>query len=203
MTFGLCAHEMDSVQNQSSVLTGDSVPLPKSLRSKTESNAQQNSNKRPLRSIVQLGGNFGISGSSGRLNISVQPQVGIYMTEWLLLGATFSYTFTYDWNFFKDLHSFGCNAYLQGSVFQKKLILHAGYEYLNYPAWARIDGFDQISRHEGHVVLLGAGYRGYISDKLSLYALALFPVYQKSTADTYYYGVWYIPIIRMGVSVDL
>lgn len=189
-------------QGQEANASQSSVPMPKSLRTKsstqntgTSSSASGGSKIRP-----QIGGNFGITASGYSLGLVLQPQFGLYFTKWLLWGLTGTYILTYDWNINKAYNTFGLNTYFQAYAFKRRLILHAGYEYLNYPYSVSTDG--SINREDSHVVLAGLGYRGYVSAKVSLYALALFPVYQYNSNQHYYYSQWYIPTIRMGVSYD-
>lgn len=209
MTVGVWAQTEDPTTTTAPATTTqgqEDVPLPKSLRTK-ETN-DKNSTTTPKKSKVRLqtGGGFGFSASSNYLQLNIRPQLGIYLTNWLLLGVTGTYIFSWDFNFKKDLHTFGADVYFQGYAFQRKLILHAGYEYLNFPYLSvkREDNIDKLvtKRCDSHIVKVGLGYRSYVSDRVSLSGMILVPVFQYSNSGKKYYQDW-IPIVSFGVNYDI
>lgn len=191
-----------TVKSQTASQSQSSVPLPKSLRTKSanSNSAAGGTSSGGAKIRPQLGGTFGVSCNNYSLSLELHPQFGLYFTPWLLWGLTGTYIFTYNWDINKGYNTFGLNTYLQAYPFKKRMIVHVGYEYLNYPYSVSTDG--TVTREETHNVLAGLGYRGYVSAKVSLYVLALFPVYQYNKNNHYFYPNWYVPTIRMGVSYD-
>ncbi|MDR2980033.1 MAG: hypothetical protein LBV02_06310 [Bacteroidales bacterium] len=167
------------------------VPLPKSYRDNTK---ERKTSNRPR---LMSGGNFGLQFGT-HTAVSISPVIGIYPTDWLLVGVGGSYMYSYD-NYYKlSSHVFGFTAFVQGLVFKQRLILYAGYEYVNYDYFYQHYTGGQIykKRNDSHGLFLGPGYRQPISDNFAIYGLLLFDVIQ--TYDSFYGN----PIIRMGVVYD-
>ncbi|MEG2070119.1 MAG: hypothetical protein RR034_01945 [Bacteroidales bacterium] len=174
---------------QFSIAQYEDVPLPKSLKAITP---REEKSDRKIKFLA--GGNFGLQ-FGNYTAVEISPQFGIYPVDWLLVGVGGTYMFSWDSYYKIPCHTFGFNAYLQGYIW-KRLILHVGYEYLNYPIFY-VD--KTMTRHDLHSVVVGAGYRQYVTDRVSVYGLLLFNVYQSSD----YYTRDFVPIVRFGVNFDI
>lgn len=186
----------------------DSVPLPKSLRSNQSNTANaENSNyaKRKIHFIT--GGNFGVNfGLPTYIGFQFQPKFGIVPLDWLTIAVNGTYMLNWYINDNKCYHTFGVNPYIEAAIFKKQLILHASYEYLNYPylTYNYENGYLKNITEErvsSHCILVGAGYRMNFSVHSSLSFTVLLPVYQYNSrgSSTYnYYSCWYQPIVRIG-----
>ena len=165
----------------------EDVPLPKSLQ--TNSHDGQNSTERKIKFVA--GGNIGFGVSHSELNLQLSPHFGIKpAVDFLCIGVGG----TYNLNYYKDpysglkyfTHIFGFNAFVEGYVW-KRLVLHAEYEWLSFP-------YSENERQNSNGVLIGPGYTQNLTDKVSMYGLILFPVYDELNV----YGV---VEMRVGVNV--
>lgn len=166
------------------------VPLPKSLQN-------TKSIKNPDRKIKFLtGGTFGFQ-IGNYTAIELSPKFGFYPCEYLSLGITGTYMFMRDRYYNYNSHTFGGGVFVEGYLWQR-LILHAEYEYLNFEV-TDYNSLGQLvqTRVGNHGVLLGPGYRQIISDRISLYFLVLFCVYQGN------YSPYAIPNYKVGITIDL
>ncbi len=172
------------------------VPLPKSLR--TVSTKDKNGNERKIK--FQVGGNFGVVIGT-LMGIELQPKFAVLPCQWVSIGLTGSYIFRWDVISNRVSHTFGVSPYVEGYFFQKQLVLHAAYEYVNFPVvtydpvtLGEVDRF----RSSSHVVLVGGGYNKSITEHSGISAIVLFPVYQHNSDNIRYYNTWYTPIVRIG-----
>lgn len=167
----------------------EDVPLPKSLR-------QVEPEREKSRIKMMGGGNLGLQFGSYTA-VSLSPTFGIYPVEWILVGVSATYMYSYDTYYNLSSNVFGFSAFLQGLVLKKRLILYAGYEYVNYDLFYQ-DNLGPIlkMRNDSHGIFLGPGYRQPISDNLAAYGLILFDIIQ--SYDSFYGN----PIIRFGVVYD-
>lgn len=151
----------------------------------------QNDRSQQKRPKIQFGGNFGLQlGTYTAINIS--PQVGIYPTDWLLMGGGISYMFVSQYKYSRS-HLAGANLFIQPFI-AKRVIIHAEYEYSRIFT-SFLDGDRQ--QFENHGVAAGVGYRHYLNDKISIYGLLLINLYQSYWINNY------IPYFRVGVNVDI
>ncbi|MDR2868370.1 MAG: hypothetical protein LBV46_02385 [Bacteroidales bacterium] len=174
---------------------GEDVPLPKSLQLR-----QSKSENKPERNYKwMVGGNVAFS-ISNVISTELMPQVGIYpFKDWFLVGVNVCYMFAYIPAYKYTQHVFGGGFFVEGYPV-KWLVLHAGYEYINYPEAVAINGKITSSQRIGsHAILVGPGYRQALSDKWGMYGLILFNVNQSE--DAYYQG--YYPIFKVGFFVKL
>lgn len=166
----------------------DDVPLPKSL---------QKSEKSALNKKVKftVGGGFGLQFGT-YTSVSISPVIGIYpAVDWLLIGVGGTYQFTS----FNGLsyNDFGVNAFIRGLLWQQRIILHVGYEYMNFDLGYNI--YDKKrERFDAHALYLGPGYRQRIGDHVGVYVLLLFNL-ASSTSDRGVYPFFYPAI---GVTFD-
>ena len=172
----------------------DDIPLPKSL----QTGRAANNIDRKVKFMV--GGSFGFQIGTYTA-IEVAPKFGIYATDFLAFGITGTYMFmhTRAYNLSLNSHTFGGGAFVEGYVW-KRLILHASYEYLNFDALF-IDNANQVyvDRVGNHGILVGPGYRQKVGERVNIFALILFPVYQ-SQHELKPYS---IPVYKVGVTVDI
>lgn len=165
----------------------ENVPLPRSLQTKSTGDGQE----KPERKVKFVaGGTVGFGFSRSELNLQLSPHFGIKpAVDFLCFGVGG----TYNLNYYKDpssglkyfTHIFGFNAFAEGYIWNR-LVLHAEYEWLNFPG-----GEDRWSSNG---VLVGPGYTQGLTDKVSMYGLILFPVYDERNV----YGV---VEMRVGVNV--
>ena len=168
------------------------VPLPKSLRT-------VNSKTNPDRKVkFHTGGNVGIQIGT-LMGLELQPEIAILPIDWLAIGLKLTYVFRWDVIMNETSNTFGVNPYIEGYVFKKQLILHAEYEFVNFPVRQYINGYEVGKyRSSSHVILVGAGYRKEVSDRSSICITVLLPVFQYNSNGDKYYGSWYTPIVRVG-----
>lgn len=168
----------------------DDVPLPKSLRNTKPAKAE-----RKLK--MMAGGTFGAQFGSYTA-VSLSPMFGIYPVDWLLLGVGGTYMYSYEGYYGLSSHVYGGTAFIEGLIWKQRIILHAGYEYINYDQFYMISGSSQIYKERvgSHAILLGPGYRQPVSESVNIYALLLFNVIQN------YNSFFANPIIRIGVTFD-
>ena len=141
---------------------------------------------------LQLGGNFGFQfGTYTCINVS--PQIGTYVTDWLLAGVGVSYMYVNQVSLY-SCHVMGGNIFLQPTIFNR-ILIHAEYEYQYI---IQNDKYYGITDHyDNHNIVVGAGYRYYINDITSIYGLILINAYQS------YWSNDYNPFFRIGINIDL
>lgn len=169
------------------------VPLPKSLRT-------VNSKKKPNRKVnFQTGGNIGIEIGT-LMGLQLQPKLAIDPVEWMSVGLTATYVFRWNVLMNEVSNTFGLNPYVEAYLIKKQLILHAEYEFVNFPVVLRDAYYNEVGRYRSssHVVLVGGGYRKELSDRSSLNIIVLLPVFQYNSNNDNYYSFWYTPIVRVG-----
>jgi hypothetical protein len=165
------------------------LPLPQSMQK-----APPTQKTRPK---FTAGGGLGFQ-FGGYNEINVAPFVGVYATPWLvgLVNGQYSYMWS-RLNF--DSHVWGVGAALE-PIIKKRIVLHAGYEFSQIKfRW--LDGSPQQIANF-HFLVVGGGYKQYISERIYFQALILFniPLTQPSIQN-YYYN--YYPFFRIGVGVDI
>lgn len=172
----------------------EAVPLPKSLRT-NEVNLQNVKKERKIKMLA--GGYVGFQFGTFN-NIELAPHFGFYPAEWLCIGVGGLYMFMSQHYMSTTIktHDYGFNAFVEGYAW-KRLILHASYEYVNY-ARAYLDPNNKIytERIGCHGILVGVGYKHYITDNVSMYSLILFNLNQNT--DSFYSN----PLFRVGVNYD-
>jgi hypothetical protein len=163
-----------------SLLAQNNIPMPRNLRTnpKTTSTQSANSKLRPF-----IGGN--INSNFGAM-MAFALEGGVYITDWFSVGMGPRYEMTIymdpTMGNYGTRNAFGATAYAQ-FLLVRYLILHAGYEYLNYPLLnPDFDEYgDLVFRKNYHALALGVGFRSYIAQNLSLYALYIVhPIPQKT-----------------------
>lgn len=184
-----------------SLLAQNNIQLPRSLRTNTKTSSTQSANSKihPF-----IGGN--INSNFGAM-MAFALEGGVHITDWFSVGAGPRYEMTiymdpYTGDY-ATRNAFGATVYAQ-FLLVRYLILHAGYEYLNYPSLYQ--GFDEYGdlavlseRKNYHALALGVGFRSYIAQNLSLYALyEIHPIPQK---NDYFSSI--IPMFaRVGITYD-
>ena len=169
------------------------VPLPKSLRT-------VNSKNNPDRKVkFQTGGNIGVQIGT-IMGLEAQPKFALVPIEYLAVGVTATYVLRWDVLWKEVSNTFGVSPFVEGYLFKKQLILHAEYEFVNFPVFQYDNYGNEIGKYRSssHVVLVGAGYRKELSDRSSISTVILLPVYQYNPDGVNYYGAWYTPIVRIG-----
>lgn len=169
------------------------VPLPKSLRT-------VNSKNNPDRKVkFQTGGNFGVQIGS-LMGLEIQPKLAVLPIEQLSIGLTATYVFRWNVVLKEVSNTFGLSPYIEGYLIKKQLVLHAEYEFVNFPVVLYDANYNEVERYRtsSHVVLVGAGYHKELSGRSSITTVVLLPVYQFNPDGVNYYGAWYTPIVRIG-----
>ena len=169
------------------------VPLPKSLRT-------VNSKNNPDRKVkFQTGGNVGVQ-IGALMGLELQPKFAVVPIEQLAIGITATYVFRWYVPTKEVSNTFGVSPYVEGYLFKKQLVLHAEYEFVNFPVRQYDIYGNEIGkfRSSSHVILVGAGYHKELSDRSSITTIILLPVYQYNPDGVNYYGAWYTPIVRVG-----
>ena len=182
--------------NNNLIAQNDNVPLPKSL----QPYKPRNDNATEQRKVTFFaGGGFGLQLANKSIGVDVSPQIGIYpIVKWVAFGVNGTYMFSYDGYYKYNMHIFGGGLFVEAYPV-KWLILHAGYEYLNYPELEIFNGKVRVVKRTGtHAIMVGPGYRQRFNDKVNGYILALFNLYQNETSI--YTG--YIPTFRVGITID-
>lgn len=184
-----------------SLLAQNTIQLPRSLRTNTNTKRTQSADKK-IHPFV--GGNINSNFGS---TMAFALEGGVHITDWLSVGAGPRYElsiymdpYTGDYG---TKNALGATVYAQ-FLLVRYLILHAGYEYLNYPSLYQ--GFDAYGdlvvlseRKNYHALALGVGFRSYIAQNLSLYALyEVHPIPQK---NEYFSSI--VPMFaRVGITYD-
>lgn len=166
----------------------DDVPLPKSLQKKEKSTAER-------KVKFTLGGGFGLQFGT-YTSISLSPVIGIYPgIDWLLLGVGGTYQFTsYNGMSYND---FGFSGFLRGLIWQKRIVLHFGYEYMNFD-FGYNNYTKERERFDAHALYLGPGYQQRVGDRVGIYVLLLFNLASSSSHRDVY--PFFYPVI--GVTFD-
>jgi hypothetical protein len=155
---------------------------------------QQAKKQRPT---FTAGGGFGLQ--FGTFNaIDVAPFVGVYATPWLVVLANGQYSYMWNKMFF-DSHVWGVGAALEPIII-KKIVIHAGYEFSQIKfRW--LDGSPK-QNYDFHFVVLGGGYKQYVSQRVFFQALILFNIpLNQPKINNYNYG--YYPFFRIVVGIDI
>lgn len=185
-----------------SLLAQNTIPIPRSLRTSQKTTSTQSAGKK-LNLFVggNINSNFGTT-------MAFAPEVGLHVTDWFAVGAGPRYELTFYSNpytgDYSTMHAFGAAAFAQ-FILVRYLILHAGYEYLNYPSL--YPGFDEYGdlavlseRKSYHALALGVGFNSYLSQNLSLYAL--YVVHPLHSKNDYFSSI--VPMYaRVGIRYDL
>ncbi len=169
------------------------VPLPKSLRT-------VNTKNNPDRKVkFQTGGNVGIE-IGALMGLELQPKVAVLPIEQLAIGLTATYVFRWNVPMKEVSNIFGLSPYVEGYLIKKQLVLHAEYEFVNFPVREYDIYGNEVGRFRSssHVLLVGGGYHKELSDRSSITTIVLLPVYQFNPDGVNYYGAWYTPIVRVG-----
>ena len=171
----------------------ETVPLPRNLQSYKARDFKDTARKVDF----LVGGHVGFAVGGNALQFQLSPHFGIFpAVKWLCLGVGGTYQLYYLKNPYSGLksftHIFGCRGFIEGLVWQQRIILHAEYEWLSYPD-SDLDG----SRESTQAVLVGPGYQQFLGDRLSVYGLFLFPVYEPKTNPVNAYSIMEI---RVGVN---
>ncbi len=169
-----------------------SLPLPKSL--------QKNGGLIKQRPTFLVGGNFGFQFGNYTF-VDISPHVGVYPFDFLCIGVGGSYMYM-RYSYFKqsnDSHIYGFKAFIEGYIW-KLLVLHGEYEYINYKLNvynAQTSQFMGAERVSTHALLVGPGYKQPVGNRVSLYCLLLFNLYEDN------YSFFTNPVVRVGINVDL
>lgn len=186
-----------------SLLAQNNIPMPRNLRTnpKTTSTQSANSKLRPF-----IGGN--INSNFGAM-MALALEGGVHITDWFSVGVGPRYELSYYRNPYLNkygtMHAFGATAYAQ-FLLVRYLILHAGYEYLNYPTlYSDFDEFGDLAifseRKSHHALALGVGFRSYIAQNVSLYALyVVHPI--PNEVDNFYFTSPVSMFARVGITYD-
>lgn len=182
-------------------LSAQTVNLPRSLRS--GSNSQSNAKtERTMKFFV--GGNMN---SNFGYNLALAPEIGIHPVKWLRVGAGPRYEMqvgVHD-NFRYATHAYGASVFAEGTIINR-ILIHAGYEYLNYPTSITMvpdpstrRGYSLESERDAlHAFALGAGYESMVGNNIRLYAL--YVIYPFMTPNNYYNP---LPMFaRIGISYE-
>ena len=166
----------------------ENVPLPQSM--------QKESPVKKKRPMLTAGGGFGFQfGTFSAVNVA--PQFGVYAKPWLLVVANGQYSYMWAKNYFNS-HVWGLGVALEPIII-KKIVVHAGYEFSQiHFRW--LDGSPK-EVDNFHFIVLGGGYKHYISQRVYFQALILFNIpLNQSTIQNYYNN--YYPFFRIGIGVD-
>ena len=164
------------------------LPLPQSMQK--ELPVQK---KRPM---LTAGGGFGFQ--FGFYNeIKVAPFFGVYATPWLVALVNGQYSFMWS-RFNYNAHIWSVGAALEPIII-KKIVIHAGYEF-EQVRFTWLDG-SSTKEQNFHNVVVGAGYKQYMSEKIYFQGLILFniPLNQHSIQNFNYN---YYPFFRINIGVD-
>jgi len=157
---------------------------------------QKESPMQKKRPMFTAGGGFGFQ--FGTYNaVNVAPQFGVYATPWLVVLANGQYSYMWTRNFYNS-HVWGIGVAVE-PIIKQKFVVHFGYEFSQiYFRW--LDG-SQPQKANFHFLVLGGGYKQYMSKRVYFQALILFNIpLNQSIIQNYYYN--YYPFFRIGVGVD-
>lgn len=160
------------------ILRAQSVSVPYSLRSGEK---QQERAEKPERNYdFFVGGNLN---SNFGFRLALMAEAGIRFNDMFSIGIGPRYELEYSLSRESVSHCFGGSAFGEVTLLDY-LILHVGYEFLNYPYIDLND--DMPYRHNVHAVAAGIGFNSnaMISDKLSIYAMyILYPYHSDRKFD--------------------
>jgi len=168
----------------------ENIPLPQSMQKESP----QVKKKRP---VFTTGGGLGFQfGYSNAVNVA--PIVGVYATPWLVALLNGQYSYMWARNYYNS-HVWGIGAAMEPIII-KKIVLHAGYEFLQIKfRW--LDG-SPPEFADFHFLVVGGGYKQYMSQHIYFQALILFNIPLKQpTIQNYYYN--YYPSFRINIGVDI
>ncbi|MDL2312117.1 hypothetical protein LJC68_04495 [Bacteroidales bacterium OttesenSCG-928-B11] len=164
-------------------------PLPKSFKQETKKKEK----KRPE---LMTGGSLGLQFGT-YTSVSLSPVIGIYPTDWLLVGTGLTYMYTKDNHYNQSLNVFGISPFIQGLLLDKRLMLYAGYEYVSYSfQYEDMWGEKYKEWRDTHALFLGPGYRQRLSDNMAVYGMLLFDVLNSPNS------IYSNPLIRFGFIFD-
>ena len=157
------------------------VPIPSNLRTGVRT-AQKKESDKKLEFFV--GGNIN---SNFGYNLALAPELGVHITDWFSVGAGPRYELSFmgmGMGNYTALHAFGASVFTEFLI-ARYFLVHAGYEFLNYPSFC-----------------LGIGFKSYIGTDLSLYALYVIYPTQPLNKN---YNDYYAPMpmfARVGITYD-
>ncbi|MBO4489275.1 MAG: hypothetical protein J5741_06460 [Bacteroidales bacterium] len=161
------------------LLQAQSVSVPYSLRS---GERQQEKSDKPEHDYhFFVGGNIN---SNFGYRLALMAEGGIQFHDMFTLGVGPRYELEYSLYGSSPVnHCYGASAFGEVTLVDY-LILHVGYEFLNYPYQDMNDGM--MYRHNVHAFAAGIGFNSHalISDKLSIYAMyILYPYHSDRKFD--------------------
>jgi hypothetical protein len=152
----------------------------------------------PFKERIVTGGGFGFGFSSQQSFISVSPAIGYQLTKRFMAGTSITYRYTQ----VKTtppikLNDYGVSPFLRFVIFNN-VFLQTEFEYLNYefPISVR-----ESTREQFTSFLAGGGIVQPLSDKVSLYFMALYNFSYKTPAPGDYYPYTSPLIVRAGINV--
>ena len=153
----------------------------------------------PLKERIVTGGGFGMAFDSYQDFISLSPLVGYRVTQKFIVGTSVTYRYT-KYKYYQPaikLNDYGVNPFMRYQIFGN-FFVQAEYEYLNYQFPT---GPEQSIRKNFNSFLAGGGFIQPISDKMALYATALYNFSYKDPIPGEY-SPYYTPLIlRAGITV--
>lgn len=150
--------------------------------------------KAPMSSRIFVGGSLGLQFGNITL-IDVSPLIGYWFTEKLAGGIGFTYQYYKDNRYIPEYSTDIYGTRMFGRYFILDNIYgHAEYEWLNYEAYSILEEYSRINLHN---ILLGGGYRQWLSDNAFLGIEILWNVNESI------YSLYQNPIIRVGVNVGI
>lgn len=157
-------------------------------------NTLKNEIKEPWTKRIFFGGNLGLQFGTITL-IDISPHVGYWITDDLAGGIGFTYQYYKDTRYVPDYSTdvYGARVFGRYYIFEN-FFAHAEYEWLNYKVWSLIEDFSRIDVYN---VLLGGGYRQWVSNKSFLSIVILWNVNESI------YSLYQNPIIRVGVNIGI
>lgn len=164
-------------------LPAQSVSLPYSLRS-GERQSEKNSKNVERDYKFFVGGNIN---SNFGYRLALMAEGGIHLHDMFTIGVGPRYELEYDFTGYSGSavnHCFGASAFGEVTLVDY-LILHVGYEFLNYPYMDMMDG--ETYRHNVHALAAGIGFNSHsiISDKISIYAMYILYPYHSDRKFEY------------------
>lgn len=160
-------------------MQAQNVSVPYSLRS---GERQQEKNVKAERDFeFFVGGNLN---SNFGYRLALMAEAGIQFHDMFTFGLGPRYELEYSLYGGEVNHCFGASGFGEITLIDY-LILHVGYEYLNYPYVDMNDGMPY--RHNVHAVAAGIGFNSHalISDKLSIYAMYILYPYHSDRKFEY------------------
>ncbi|MBR4135966.1 MAG: hypothetical protein IKU03_06130 [Bacteroidales bacterium] len=162
------------------MMQAQSVSVPYSLRSGERQGAKNDKPERDYHFFV--GGNIN---SNFGYRLALMAEGGIQIHDMFTLGVGPRYELEYSLYGSDPVnHCFGASAFGEVTLMDY-LILHVGYEFLNYPYEDMNDWMTY--RHNVHAVAAGIGFNSnaMISDKLSIYAMYILYPYHSDRKFEY------------------